>query len=662
MQSWAKDKRAKPTTSRDMPDLASFVSLFIYLAGQLLFSSTLMQGASAFAAAHTSPIGKTYDEVLAHSEMSAMLSTGYVVEVMGLPVGFALVGQSIARLPGPERTRIYLFDRLGNTPSAHIVSLDLSTRQNQPSVLTAQYVRYVLDQAMEEYHYEWLLTLPEITFARGQPSFIFPDPKPKALSIESLGFDPKENIGEVRPISLPFFQPFGKDEGSGGTRQVFIDPLSATLVDSGKLDAVFDEDGFASAFTLELFGWLPLQFKRVPEEQLEQLVPTLPAQAVALARFTPESRLSADLKSLSQEAEKCLAENRSHELTVVKELPHAPYLLNRKSINLQNLCRGIRAVIRTFKTSKDQQKRQKVFSEKVRQVLKQHELEIPLSMRKSPHWPVIFDDAHPALWINALKELVRLGATEIADNFAIETERKRSVKLRVVLKGRSLGTVIKGVIRHRNLKLTTTVNASPQLQMSDRSWTERPWSRALAPSAVSIAAESVELDEKLEKETLHLPPFQLFNGRALLAKELGILGEVCERYGGRVGVDLGHAPHLIVKGPHLEGAWDEKTRLRLMELFLRKGALQKDCFDFIVRVPKQLAPQAKQLAETFASSVLQSDQEVQLKNAKFRHLRLMPGDYSIYVNSLVSGELLEKRDFKVENKKGRQNFTFRLEL
>ena len=92
-----------------------------------------------------------------------------------------------------------------------------------------------------------------------------------------------------------------------------------------------------------------------------------------------------------------------------------------------------------------------------------------------------------------------------------------------------------------------------------------------------------------------------------------------------------------------------------------KAALHPSCSNLIVRVPEEHVERAREAVRKYERAVFQTDQELQLKNAKFRYLRLLPGDYELVVHSLVSGEKMDVRQFTVEEEsKKTQNFTFRL--
>lgn len=597
------------------------------------------------------------------ADISSSVVTGYRLESLGQPIGFALAGQSIGHLPGPEKTHIYVLDRVGVTPAYHQLNFDLNTSEEGVTRIRGQHRFYIEDQIVSENHYEWLVTGHEIIVVRGQPTRMIP-------LTENPGVKPAEGPRASR-VSLIFFKP--KSGENQAQDWLFFNPFLNQLEHAS--ETLFSEDGFADSVQMTLMGRLPTSFIRSERNELTEAVQKITKRPISLDALTPASEMKKDLARLERTVLNCHEKSRNFQERAVKKLPHVPYLLHRKTVVVRDLCKGAERVLRTFRDTSDNAKRQQVFETAIRNRLMHHQLEIPRSMAHAPEWPALFDDEKHMLWINSLRRVVELGLAELRDTFLFESERKQATKLRVVAKGRSLGTVLKAIIKSRALKLTTTVNESSSAEMLGSSWRE-------VPSQVKVVNQQIQEIEKKkgkkrnkkkkkqsEQENVvtpeqlraQLPPFQLFNGRTFLVLKADDLGTVCSLYDGQVGLDLGNAPHTLMTHSEMTGTWDSGSRLRLMELFLRKASNQRNCHDLIVRVPKALKEDADETAATFESAVVQANQELQLKNAKFRHLRLMPGEYDVFVHSLVSGKLIATEEFKVEEQKKTQRVTLRLE-
>lgn len=624
-----------------------------------LFLSSALVASCAPATAYTprASVFRQFETLVSDARISSSIVTGYRIEALGQLVGLALVGQNLAHVSGPEQTRIYLFDRIGTSQALHAVSLDLRGDSQSASTISGQYRFVIEDQIVSEFHYEWAYAGGKMHLLRGQSSTLFPQPLLEvARSVRSA----VSGEGADKPISLPFFNP------AGDGQQLVFDPFRGTLSGSDEelapYDASYDPDGFARSFSWSLMGKLPLKFARADKSELAHFFPTLWHTAVSLADFTPDSELGPDLARLRQTAARCKEETTELQDRFVRKSPNVPYLLHRRVTVLKNLCDGTAQFAQLYGQTKDPEKRIRYFRENVRLNLSHHPSEVPGSMTRSPQWSVIFDDQKSVLWLNSLNDLIRDGLAELSDSLEIEMERKKVVKLRTVLKEKSLGTVIKAVITHNKPVVSITLNESGERNMLPDSWRESPWGKEAETAPPAPAKTTKSSSKKPAPVATPHPqpafPFQLYNGKSVVLTRLDDFSRTCQAFNGKVGIDLGDAPQSVLSGPVLSGGWDNTTRLRLLELFLRKASGQNACRDLVVRVPTGLKTQAAEEIRRFNESILQTDQEFQLKNAKFRHLRMLPGTYTLHVHSLISGSLLARRELSVEDTEEPQSFTF----
>lgn len=610
-----------------------------------LFLNTSL-GTSCVPATAYSPrasVFRQFETLIADARISSSIVTGYRIEAMGQLVGLALTGQNLGHVSGPEQTRIYLFDRIGTSQALHTVSFDIKGESEGLSTISGQYRFVIEDQIVSEFHYEWIYGDGKINLLRGQSSTLFPQPLLEVTRSVRSGVSRAE---ADKPISLPFFNPVGEGQ------QVIFDPFRGTLSGSAEelatYDAKYDPDGFAGTFSWRLMGKLPLTFTRVDKSELADFFPALWHATAPLQDFTPDSELGPDLARLRQTAKRCSARATELQDRFVRRSPYVPYLLHRRVTVLRNLCDGTARFAQLYGQTRDPEKRIRYFGENVRLNLSHHPSEIPGRMTRSPQWSIIFDDQKAVLWLNSLNDLIQDGLAEVSDSLTIEAERKKVVKLRTVWKGKSLGTVVKAVITHVKPVVSITLNESQKQTMSADSWRESPWGK-----------EADAASPALKKAPAF--PFQLYNGKSIALTKLNDFSRTCETFNGKVGIDLGDAPQSVLSGPLLSGGWDKTTRLRLLELFLFKASGHAACRDLVVRVPTELRLQALEEIEHFNKSILQTDQEFQLKNAKFRHLRMLPGKYTLHVHSLISGSLLARRELTVEDTEKRQAFTFKIE-
>jgi hypothetical protein len=631
---------------------ATLTTLTAFTCAACVPATAFMEGVS---------VSKQFDDLMADARISSSLVTGYRIEAMGQAVGVALAGQNLGEGSGPEQSRIYLFDKMGNSPTLHAVSLSLGQAADGASTITGQYRFIIDDQVVSEYHYEWAYANGKMNLRRGQASTLFPEP---LLEISRATKESTPLKGADKPISLPFFNPTGKGQ------QLVFDPfhgqLAGTAEQLAAFSATYDSDGFARTLSWNIIGKLPMTFTRADKAELAKFYPTLWRSSVPLNDFTPESELGRDLAKLRQTASLCSDEATSLQDRFVKKSPNVPYLLHRRVTVLKNLCSGTAQFAKLYSQTRDPEKRTRCFTNNVRLNLSQHPSELPLSVIRSPQWAVIFDDQKTALWVNSLNDLIHTGLTELTDSLAIEMERKKVVKLRTVLKGKSLGAVIKAVVTNTRPGVAITLNESKERTMLPDSWRGSPWApehdTSIAPQNKSTKANRSNPARNSIAPSGPTFPFQLYNGKSLALTRLSGFEQTCRSFGGRVGIDLGDAPQSVLNGPEISGGWDASTRLRLMQLFLRKASAYSTCTELIVRVPPELKPPAEEEIQRFNESILQTDQEFQLKNAKFRHLRMLPGTYTIHVHSLISGTLLANRELVVEDTEKPQSFTLNINI
>jgi hypothetical protein len=129
--------------------------------------------------------------------------------------------------------------------------------------------------------------------------------------------------------------------------------------------------------------------------------------------------------------------------------------------------------------------------------------------------------------------------------------------------------------------------------------------------------------------------------------------QFCVSQDGQVGIDLGTSEGgspLPPTATHIgTGIWDNAARADALQVFLRQAAAVKSCSRITIRTPEGFRDQAKFHVHHFESEIVQSNQEIQLTNSRFRHLNLLPGKYELFVTSMMSGDLLERLSFKVKD-------------
>lgn len=564
----------------------------------------------------------------------------YRLEVQGVTVGYALLGQNLGNLPGPEKTKLFLWEAFGEALTLHEVELDLSSESSHEATLQSRYRHLVEGQILAEYHHAWELEDGKASVRRG--------PTTEFFRVSTPGVKAKE--GQLTGVSLPFYRPPEEPDSN----VILFDPFAQGLGTAEAFQAEFDRDGFARSLVLQLKEGVPVHFVRISRNEWEQTVHDALSQALDLELYRTREREPEGLEKLDLAARKCSSEFAEALRQTSRKNPYMPYLLYKKLDVMRDFCEGTREFVATLRHQRAPAVRLQSLIDNVRKPLSVHELEIPASMIASPEWPLIFADGLDRFWVESLSRLIIKGTAELEDTLALEVERKRRSKVRVAVEGRALGTVFKGVIKSRHSGIEVTLNTAKDPAVQFESWKELP---------VLFASNGGTLEPSLasenQSETLPQLPFRLFDGRVFASLTRDGISDVCRAFAGKVGLDLGNGSHRLIRHPEIRGDWGAASRLRILELFLRKAASSPACRQLVVRVPASMRAEARRVVDHFESSVVQVEQEIQLKNAKFRPLRLLPGRYEIFVNSLVSSELLERREFEIEDVDKMQKITVR---
>lgn len=565
-------------------------------------------------------------------------------------LGFAAFFESQGKLA------IFLTDKVGQQTVIHEIryelvpapgtssdsadSNDKNPQKETSQLLLGNYRLLSHNQVPNELKFSWKYAVtgaPTLTFLGGSAvPFIAGTTHavampPSSQAGTSTSAAATESEGNKETSTFPW--PLGAAAESSAS-PYFFNPFAGAFI--AKKNAVF-----------KINNRLPVEFKPLSKGDATKYVNELSAKTSALDLLTTASMRSFDASQLVAASQKCMESTGQFGERMLRSLPNVPYLLHRKASLLQSLCKGTLAfgeLQLDQKNPEDLEKHlNKIMATKVRNVFKSQNQELPRSVVSSPYWSIVFDDQKQHLWINALREIVEQSIAEINDTILLEEERKVPVKMQVVLRGRTMGTVVKGLIRNKKLEIASHVVVTPDGNILNDSWTELPKNN-LAAAAVGRTP--------------------MLNGQALLndASLWNALGDICRASNGLVAIDLGDAPQPTSGSngnatKNFSGVWDDAARLETLDLFLRRGMAAKECKDFTARVTTNLGPKANDLVASFESEVIQAKQEIQLTNSRYRYLNLVPGTYEIYINSLISGKMLERFDFTVARDKRNQSIS-----
>lgn len=511
-------------------------------------------------------------------------------------------------------------------------------------------------------------------------SAVFGEPDPSEAA--KLGHHDTK-ASDLSPLDFPWPDP---KLTSAKLPQLVFDPIRAALVarktkpsqPSSATEPQAESGGASPApqaqdnaqLVLAVRPGLDIHLSQLKEEQVKPLIGRLMTSKASLRLVSAGPSRDFDLERLQSRATDCSERMQALQKRSLRTLANVPFVLQRKVNLVLELCRETVTFAQKARSAPRATPLVEAMNQHVRSILRTPKEELPRALIQSTHWPVIFEDDLQDQWPRALTGLIESAVVEVEDSAQFEELRKVPVKLQVVLRGRSAGTVVKGVIYGKDLELslrTEPARPATMLPTSLRAVADRPQTAALAVTQQQNAQNAASAT-------------RYWDGRYLFgAKDFAAEAEtLCGQEGGRIGLDLGDAPSLPTPAAQeqpstpsqqaakarasgaktaldLKGAiWDEAARLHALALFLRQAVAAESCRQVVVRAPESALPSVKLALNRFEAEVLQSNQELQLTNSRLRYLNMLPGRYEIFIHSLISGQLLERFEFDVKSAKKAQ--------
>jgi hypothetical protein len=589
------------------------------------------------------PLGPTFQKQWAMARSLHPNGDVFGLEVAGISIGIASID------PKKDTLDMFLVDRMGTTLTLH--ELNVALRTEDSPHLEARYRLFANDQIILESSRRWLtkraqdvLTLEPIPV--GQPPLASGLPAPAGP-----GIDPDQFLALTQAFDS------GKHGGSGAkmgpapaqddlkatlnTQTAFPWPHPLTLTGGNKVvfnPILFRFDTLSlgqngsedRGLSIQARRGLPVDFRLLSSPAIGARIDGLLRSTVSLRHVSHALASRSDLESLTQVASECSAQMAQIQKRSLNALANVPFLLQRKVSLMLQLCRGAANFALESGQSQSPDAAVAAMQKRVRPHLTGSTDELPRALVKSPHWPVLFQNDQHTQWARILEDLLNDAVGEIADSVSFEEQRKIPARIQVVLRGRSLGTVVKGVIQGRDLDLATGLELAQPPQMLAESL------RSL-PKEPPTSAGAAYVDGRYGPWT---------------SDRRAQINALCLATGGRLGIDLGDAA-----APSQGPLWGDGERLGALQMFLHTAASAPSCRNLVARTPPSLQVPAQQVLDAFRAEVMQTNQELQLTNSRLRNLNLIPGRYEIFVSSMVNGTLLDRFEFDVKRQKKPQTVT-----
>jgi hypothetical protein len=440
----------------------------------------------------------------------------------------------------------------------------------------------------------------------------------------NIDFLPKEKQ-EKQSNSWPIFI---DDKNLNESKPTSFNPFTAMVY---KKDGIKNEDflTYGSDEILEKgdiswFNDVLLKFQRVPYEKIKNIQENILNQSIDLGLFSHERAFSNDLNNLLEKASSCTDFSEGAEKIVKKRAPQLPYLVHRKIFNLKTMCKRIENLIERNSAKNDSEKILDSLGLIVKTTLSEERKELPFELQNSLVEFVFTDPKLRWQWIRFITKVIQKTQIDLDAILNIEIERKSTLLLRVQVEKLPPQSVVKGILKAKSPGIESSIVESTNPEMR--------------PSSITSL-------DTVTKE------FEFLNGlsyaRQLLSQEKDFLNQLCQKFGGTIGIDLGEMNNSLLNSYIAIGKWNEDSKIRTLREFAKQASANLACKKIKFLVPKSLKDKSIQELASFHKDILQTQSQFQLTNLQNRTLRIIPGEYELELFSLISGASIGKKRFMI---------------
>jgi hypothetical protein len=402
------------------------------------------------------------------------------------------------------------------------------------------------------------------------------------------------------------------------------------------------EEVFAKDLEVNWIGKMPLQFLKTEKSALEEFSEKELKKPTELAWFSNPASLTSDSKHLLQDSENCMIFAKDAENQVIREFPQLPYLMHRKIYNLSSLCTRLAVMLSKSEASKNIEQTLGDIHGLFRSLREEDPAEIPSELLNHTESQAMLNPAQKWAWLKTASLLIKTACSELSNIIAFERSQKIDLSMKVSLDQLTPGSILKGVLRAKDVRFKTEVKVALDGKQSPSQWASF---QNLLAQPIKLAASS--------QASAALPPFKetkdetYVSGQAFAKGEVNSLQVLCEAHNGRVGLDLGDAPASLIYGPNGRGVWDRPFRLGLVAEFAKRAGVSSSCRTVTFSVPKEMQNDIEIEIKSFQRNILQSESEFQVTNRNAKRMRVLPGVYELTLSSLVSAEILAVQNILV---------------
>lgn len=536
----------------------------------------------------------------------------YVVKLGNIPLGLGSVEFKKASTGLISKYSFQFLSRVGSSPFLTSIQGEVSRKENG----------YTLKQTLtskteaglwHKFENQW-------AFDEKLGSVATIESKASLLNLFPVHLGKRKGVpANDKPLSLFYYAPSREALNTG----VLI-PLTGQIVDANTLPLEYARDGFLQRGSLPLTESLTLSFERLPNtKDFLAYTNTLGNAPIDIGWLTSQVSLLEDTKSLFNVLSTCSNMLDDTARTMLKQLPQASYLSYRKVINITHFCKAGKQILAPASTVPPIEKISKLAA-LVKNLLKESPQELPSVLSRSPDTTLFYNDTIFPLWTKVTEVLVQKSIFEIKSNFELEKNRKSLVNIKLHIANLKPRSVVRADIEQVFSPIQFNVESTQQTDLRATSLTQIPTDMKKLTSS-------------------------FINGQTFATKTDLNLDLICKATGGKIGLDLGDGPQVVINDGMIRGLWDTVTRLELARLFAVQATSAKSCNKISFLAPSALNKPIEKELSTFQNFVLGTQNELLLSNSIPKKLFLAPGKYHITISSLVSGNTLATQEFSIEN-------------
>ncbi|MES2615531.1 MAG: hypothetical protein V4591_08960 [Bdellovibrionota bacterium] len=530
----------------------------------------------------------------------------YSIQLGNIPVGVLAVGVGNTNTGYPSDYSAQFVSRVGSSPFVSFIKGNLNKNRENKIELTQKLLSKNEGGIFQESENKWIEENNKLTLTSNKGATL--------QGLFPLRLPTHESSNQITDNMNVFYFQSNQDETK------ILVPFTGIVDSTSNLNLQYDNDNFLHSADLPIQEKITLNFKRISDQQYHDFLKYFPGTLIDFGWFSSIQSPKNEIDSLTETLNSCTTQASALNKRVIKDIPQSSYLSYRKLINISRFCSNTNKFLLKNKT-KSYYEKLSILSEQIKKLLKEDRLELPVAITNSPDLTVFYNDTISFLWPKVTQLLIHNSIEEMNDNFELEKNRKSLLGIQINISSLQPKSVVRADIK-------------------------------LIEPAITFSIEQISTPAMSSNSIFSLPVTNgssyFINGQFFIKNENSDLDSLCAKNQGKLGLDLGDAPQIIVNTGVIRGIWDTNTRVFVAREFAFKAASTKSCKQIIFRAPAKIVPALKNELEDFKNAVISPDNEILLSNFVQKKLLVMPGKYKMTTSSLVTGNVISTHEFNVE--------------